>query len=174
MYVFVDVGGTSSFGSYVGLGISQSLILTGMVMHGVKQTTDVQSQMTAVERVLQYTDLPKESSRTTDNPPPPGWPHSGRVVMKNVFLRYNPEDPPVLKVRRSIGRINPLRHRRPPQSHLHSVCFLFYERLMIDFETVLCFLDPLDSNWCKLTSIIHKFLKLLLLIIMPHIKYHFF
>ena len=33
------------------------------------------------------------------------------------------------------------------QSHLHSVCFLFHEQLLIDFGTIFFwFLDPLDPN----------------------------
>lgn len=47
-------------GSLVGLAISQSLILTGMLQHGMKQIADVVSQMTCVERVVEYTTLPKE------------------------------------------------------------------------------------------------------------------
>lgn len=46
-----------TFSGNVGLAISQSLILTGMVQFGVRQTTEAMQQMTSVERVLQYTDL---------------------------------------------------------------------------------------------------------------------
>lgn len=72
-----------------------------MLQYGVKQTAEVQSQMTAVERILEYTNLPKEGPMQSRDPPPPSWPHSGRVAMRNVFMRYKPDDPPVLKVRAS-------------------------------------------------------------------------
>ncbi|KAJ8958087.1 hypothetical protein NQ314_006456 [Rhamnusium bicolor] len=39
----------------VGLAISSSLILTGMLQMGVRQSADVASHITSVERVLQYT-----------------------------------------------------------------------------------------------------------------------
>ena len=42
---------------------------------------------------------------------------------------------------------------------------MIYEQLLIDFETVFCFLDLSDPNYCKIISIIDKFLRLLLLII---------
>lgn len=47
-------------GSFVGLAISQSLILTGMLQYGMRQTGEVVNQLTSVERVMQYTKLEKE------------------------------------------------------------------------------------------------------------------
>ena len=44
----------------VGLAISQSLVLTGMLQHGMRQTAEVVNQLTSVERVLQYTKLDQE------------------------------------------------------------------------------------------------------------------
>ncbi|XP_008553008.1 ATP-binding cassette sub-family C member 4 isoform X2 [Microplitis demolitor] len=87
----------NTFGGSVGLAISQSLILTGMLQYGVKQTTEVQSQMTSVERIIQYTDLPKEGPIESLNPPPETWPLSGRIDWKNVSMSYKNDDPPVLK-----------------------------------------------------------------------------
>lgn len=46
--------------SMVGLAISQSLILTGMVQHGMRQLAEAVSQMTCVERVTEYSKLEKE------------------------------------------------------------------------------------------------------------------
>lgn len=69
-----------------------------MLQYGVKQTTEVQSQMTSVERIIQYTDLPKEGPIESLNPPPETWPLSGRIDWKNVSMSYKNDDPPVLKV----------------------------------------------------------------------------
>lgn len=44
----------------MGLAISQSLILTGMLQYGMRQTGEVVNQLTSVERVMQYTKLDKE------------------------------------------------------------------------------------------------------------------
>ena len=49
------------FSGNVGLAISQTLILTGMLQFGVRQTAEVISQMTSVERILQYTHIERES-----------------------------------------------------------------------------------------------------------------
>ncbi|XP_063977599.1 ATP-binding cassette sub-family C member 4-like [Diachasmimorpha longicaudata] len=93
--ILMDHGDTMS-GS-VGLAISQSLILTGMLQYGVRQSTEVQSQMTAVERVLEYSDLPQEEAEESSSPPPPNWPSSGRIQFRNVFMSYKKDDTPVLK-----------------------------------------------------------------------------
>ncbi|XP_014467785.1 PREDICTED: multidrug resistance-associated protein 4-like [Dinoponera quadriceps] len=81
----------------VGLAISQSLILTGSLQYGVRQIAETISLMTSVERILQYTDLPTEKSMISKNPPPPTWPASGRLIFKNVNMKYDENDPPVLK-----------------------------------------------------------------------------
>lgn len=90
------IGNTS--GGYVGLAISQSLVLTGMVQVGVRQSAQMISHMTSIERLLQYTNLPKEGPFATDNPPPPNWPPKGSLVFKDVVLRYADDKPAVLKV----------------------------------------------------------------------------
>ncbi|KAJ8979912.1 hypothetical protein NQ317_005348 [Molorchus minor] len=51
---------TTVSGSLAGLAISQSLILTGMLQYGMRQTADVINQLTSVERVLQYTTIETE------------------------------------------------------------------------------------------------------------------
>lgn len=83
----------------VGLVISQSLILTGMLQFGVRQTAEVASNMISVERVLQYTKLEKEGpfESLPGNKPPTEWPSAGKINFSNVFLRYAHGDPPVLK-----------------------------------------------------------------------------
>ncbi|XP_056645129.1 ATP-binding cassette subfamily C member 4-like [Diorhabda sublineata] len=83
----------------VGLVISQSLILTGMVQSGVRQTAEVASNMISVERVLQYTKLDKEGpfESLPTKRPPKDWPSKGRITFKNVYLSYGDDLPPALK-----------------------------------------------------------------------------
>ncbi|XP_012058534.1 PREDICTED: multidrug resistance-associated protein 4-like [Atta cephalotes] len=84
-------------GSKAGLAISQSLILIGCLQYVTKQFSESVSLMTSVERILQYTNLPKEEPITSDNPPPPTWPSQGQLILKNVNMKYHMDDPPVLK-----------------------------------------------------------------------------
>ncbi|XP_063393657.1 ATP-binding cassette subfamily C member 4-like [Cydia fagiglandana] len=95
---FLVIDSKTIFSGNVGLAISQTLILTGMLQFGVRQTAEVISQMTSVERILQYTHIERESlwekgAKAT----PKGWPWRGRVEFRNVFMKYNTEDLPILK-----------------------------------------------------------------------------
>ncbi|XP_059049022.1 ATP-binding cassette subfamily C member 4-like [Achroia grisella] len=92
-FLFLDNGSTKS--GNVGLALSQGLILVNMVQYGVKQATEVISQMTSVERVVQFTSLPQE--RTAGPMPPTGWPQRARLIFKDLYLRYDIDSDPVLK-----------------------------------------------------------------------------
>ncbi|XP_012278420.1 probable multidrug resistance-associated protein lethal(2)03659 isoform X2 [Orussus abietinus] len=94
-FVLMDPG--EVFGGNVGLAISQALILIGMLQYGVRQGIEVVSQMTSVERVLQYTNLPKETWSGDKKPPSDNWPSEGRINMKQLRMSYGKDDPPVLK-----------------------------------------------------------------------------
>ncbi|XP_046746881.1 ATP-binding cassette sub-family C member 4-like isoform X4 [Diprion similis] len=93
--IFMDDG--NFLGGSVGLAISQSLAMSGVAQYGMWQTAEVISQMTSVERILQYTNLPKEGPFTTEKPPAPTWPSDGGLIFKNVTMRYADNKPPVLK-----------------------------------------------------------------------------
>jgi hypothetical protein len=51
---------TEHYGGDVGLAITQAVMLTGMLQWGIRQSAEMENHMTAVERVLEYTDLEKE------------------------------------------------------------------------------------------------------------------
>ncbi|KAK4879098.1 hypothetical protein RN001_007244 [Aquatica leii] len=89
-FLIFDDGTTLS--GHVGLVISQSLILSGMLQFGMRQTAEVASQMTSVERIMQYTRLDKEGPLESmpTKKPHRDWPQHGRVEFKNVVLSYIP------------------------------------------------------------------------------------
>lgn len=90
---------TNIEGSFVGLAISQSLILVGMLQYGMKQIAEVVNYLTSVERVLEYTQLEREHplETTPENAPPSGWPSKGKILFDRMYLRYAPDADPVLK-----------------------------------------------------------------------------
>lgn len=90
---------TERFGGNVGLAITQSIGLTGMFQWGLRQSTEVENQMTSVERVLEYTNVASERQLESppDKKPPPTWPQNGKIVFKNLYLSYDPYESPVLK-----------------------------------------------------------------------------
>ncbi|XP_022123996.1 ATP-binding cassette sub-family C member 4 isoform X1 [Pieris rapae] len=95
---FLVIDSKTIFSGNVGLAISQTLILTGMLQFGVRQTAEVISQMTSVERILQYTHIEREPQwdKGTQETPK-DWPSRGRIQFKNCFMKYTPEDLPILK-----------------------------------------------------------------------------
>ncbi|XP_076757725.1 putative multidrug resistance-associated protein lethal(2)03659 isoform X1 [Xylocopa sonorina] len=93
-----DVAGSKDGGS-VGLAITQSIGLTGMFQWGMRQSTELENQMTSVERVLEYTNVESEPALESapDKKPKETWPEEGKVEFKDVSLRYDPAEAPVLK-----------------------------------------------------------------------------
>ena len=69
-----------------------------MLQWGVRQTAEVENMMTAVERVMEYTQLVQEDEASKpDNTPPADWPDRGIIQFDDVCLRYAPEEKEVLK-----------------------------------------------------------------------------
>ncbi|XP_039296024.1 probable multidrug resistance-associated protein lethal(2)03659 [Nilaparvata lugens] len=91
--------GTETFGGNVGLAITQSVALTGMFQWGMRQSAELENQMTSVERVLEYTNLDSEPPLESppEKKPPPTWPSEGKIEFSKVYLSYVDEEPPVLK-----------------------------------------------------------------------------
>jgi ABC-type multidrug transport system fused ATPase/permease subunit len=52
--------------------------------------------MTAVERVLEYTDLKREPLNEGTRKPPPDWPSTGEIIFQNVSYSYDANLPTVL------------------------------------------------------------------------------
>ena len=55
-------------------------------------------QMTSVERIVEYSELPSEAAlESTDGKQPAvDWPRTGSVIAKDVVLKYNSDGPVVL------------------------------------------------------------------------------
>lgn len=69
-----------------------------MVQHGIRQAAETITQMTSVERIMQFTELEKEGpfeSNPTDKPSS-NWPSKGEIKFDCVYLRYS-ESESVLK-----------------------------------------------------------------------------
>ncbi|XP_035890492.1 uncharacterized protein LOC118502378 [Anopheles stephensi] len=84
----------------VGLAITQVLNLIGMCNWGIRQTAELENQMTSVERVLEYAQLVPETDlvpgvQTTERTE--AWPKNPGITFREVYLRYSPISDPVLK-----------------------------------------------------------------------------
>lgn len=71
-------------------------MLTGMLQTGIREWSNLENQMTSVERLIEYSDLPSEPDNGNKTPPTT-WPHEGKIVMKDLSMRYAEDMPSVLK-----------------------------------------------------------------------------
>ncbi|XP_066545950.1 multidrug resistance-associated protein 1 isoform X2 [Amia ocellicauda] len=73
----------------VGLSISYALQVTASLNWLVRMSSELETNIVAVERVKEYGDTEKEASwQLEDSGPPQGWPTAGRIEMRNFCLRY--------------------------------------------------------------------------------------
>ncbi|XP_060850142.1 probable multidrug resistance-associated protein lethal(2)03659 isoform X2 [Rhopalosiphum padi] len=87
-----------NFGGYVGLVLSQAINMMGPLQLGLRQLAELDNQMTSVERVVEYTNIPQEAFESSaDKKPPKEWPDKGQIVFENFYLRYSLDTAHVLK-----------------------------------------------------------------------------
>ncbi|XP_051876833.1 multidrug resistance-associated protein 1 isoform X2 [Pristis pectinata] len=73
----------------VGLSISYALQITATLNWLVRMTSEVETNIVAVERVQQYFETPKEARWVIkENQPPQTWPWEGKIEFINYGLRY--------------------------------------------------------------------------------------
>ena len=80
-----------------GLALAYVIDMAKISQIAVRQYADAENLMTSVERVLEYTRLDSEPGYTIKTLPPKHWPYDGHVSFKNVYMRYYPGGPVVLK-----------------------------------------------------------------------------
>ncbi|XP_055536617.1 probable multidrug resistance-associated protein lethal(2)03659 isoform X2 [Wyeomyia smithii] len=84
----------------VGLAITQVFNLIFMCQWGMRQTAELENQMTSVERVVEYAEVESEPPLETLDPlkkPAQDWPADGRIKFEYFSLRYSHDSDPVLK-----------------------------------------------------------------------------
>ncbi|XP_074600378.1 ATP-binding cassette sub-family C member 4-like [Brevipalpus obovatus] len=71
-----------------GLALSQILLLTNLIQWAVRESVEVESYMTSVERVLEYTKLDSEGNQDSNNRPAMNWPEKGIIRFHQVSMKY--------------------------------------------------------------------------------------
>ncbi|KAL1500932.1 hypothetical protein ABEB36_006349 [Hypothenemus hampei] len=87
--------GNEIYSGNVGLAITQAMSLTGMFQWGMRQWSELENNMTSVERVVEYTEVECETKKD-EKPPLKTWPERGELKFHSVFLRYASNEPYVL------------------------------------------------------------------------------
>ncbi|XP_048102186.1 multidrug resistance-associated protein 1-like [Alosa alosa] len=73
----------------VGLAVSHSLQVTGILSWIVRSWTDVENNIVSVERVKEYAETPKEAPWKLENSPmPSNWPRTGTIEFREYGLQY--------------------------------------------------------------------------------------
>lgn len=97
-YAFLVLG-QNTVGGNVGLAITQVINLVGMCNWGLRQTSELENQMTSVERVIEYSKLPSEPPLETLSAKKPNdpWPNEAKINFEKVSLKYSDDAYYVLK-----------------------------------------------------------------------------
>ncbi|EDW56607.1 probable multidrug resistance-associated protein lethal(2)03659 [Drosophila sechellia] len=89
----------SFYSGDVGLAITQSMTLVIMCQWGMRQTAEMENNMTSVERVLEYAQTPSEPP--LESPKSVNlsaeWPQAGHLRFQDLRMRYSPGDEDILR-----------------------------------------------------------------------------
>uniref|UniRef100_A0A8B9BKX5 ATP binding cassette subfamily C member 2 n=1 Tax=Anser brachyrhynchus TaxID=132585 RepID=A0A8B9BKX5_9AVES len=78
-------------GGIVGLSISSALNVTQTLNWLVRMSSELETNIVAVERVHEYTKVKTEAAWVTEKRPPHGWPSKGEIQFIDYEVRYRPE-----------------------------------------------------------------------------------
>ncbi|KHJ47246.1 ABC transporter transmembrane region [Trichuris suis] len=81
----------------VGLAVTYALSITQTLNWVVRMTSDLETNIVSVERIVEYMNVPTEADWTTEYRPPHNWPSMGRVEFDRYAMRYRPGLDLVLK-----------------------------------------------------------------------------
>lgn len=137
----------------MGLVITQLMGFFGTLQWGMRQWSELENQMTSVERVVEYTKLESEPERE-EKPLPIDWPQFGQITFDDVKLRYNESHPYVLKglsfVVRPKDKIGVVGRTGAGKSSMISALFQLYNLegsiIIDDIDTTKIPLDQVRSK----------------------------
>ncbi|NP_001412107.1 multidrug resistance-associated protein 1 isoform 2 [Mus musculus] len=96
--LFAVISRHSLSAGLVGLSVSYSLQITAYLNWLVRMSSEMETNIVAVERLKEYSETEKEAPwQIQETAPPSTWPHSGRVEFRDYCLRYREDLDLVLK-----------------------------------------------------------------------------
>uniref|UniRef100_A0A4W6CQ66 ATP-binding cassette, sub-family C (CFTR/MRP), member 2 n=1 Tax=Lates calcarifer TaxID=8187 RepID=A0A4W6CQ66_LATCA len=88
--LFAVISRDSLDSGLVGLSISYALNVTQTLNWLVRMTSELETNIVAVERVSEYSEIENEAQWVNNTRPPEKWPEEGRLQFKNYKVRYRP------------------------------------------------------------------------------------
>ncbi|CDO71111.1 hypothetical protein BN946_scf184844.g115 [Trametes cinnabarina] len=93
---FVAVLSPKIDAALAGFALAFATSLLGDLLFLVRRFVGLEQSMVAVERVKEYSELPREPPEFIEPRPPASWPTSGAIKCENLVIRYAPDLPNVL------------------------------------------------------------------------------
>ncbi|OXA43509.1 multidrug resistance-associated protein 1 [Folsomia candida] len=89
--LFAVLGRETISPGLVGLSVSYALQITGGLLMLVRFTSDVETNIVAVERMAEYSEAPQEAPwEIPSKKPSPSWPDKGAMIFNAYKTRYRP------------------------------------------------------------------------------------
>ncbi|KAJ7717035.1 multidrug resistance-associated ABC transporter [Mycena metata] len=82
--------------SLAGFALAFANTITGDLLFLVRRFVGLEQSMVALERVKEYSELPREAAEFIEPRPAASWPSTGAIRCEDLVIRYAPELPPVL------------------------------------------------------------------------------
>ncbi|CAH3158723.1 unnamed protein product [Pocillopora meandrina] len=95
--LFIAEKGAEIDAGLVGLCLTYAVLLTGQFQWCVRQSAEVENQMTSVERIMELCRLESEGNWHGKVSVPASWPQLGLITAESVSFKYHPTLPRVLK-----------------------------------------------------------------------------
>ncbi|KAJ7240591.1 multidrug resistance-associated ABC transporter [Mycena rebaudengoi] len=82
--------------SLAGFALAFANTITNDLLFMVRRFVGLEQSMVALERVKEYSELPREAPEFIEPRPPASWPSTGAIRCEDLVIRYAPELPAVL------------------------------------------------------------------------------
>jgi ATP-binding cassette subfamily C (CFTR/MRP) protein 4 len=152
-FVTIMAVSTETYGGNIGFVITRGISITGIFQFAVRRWSELENQMTSVERIVEYVQADQEYDRKT-KVPSILWPDTGKIEFKSIFMQYSNDKPYVLKnlkfliqLKEKIGIVG---RTGAGKSSLISVLFR-----LVHFEGNI-FIDDVDTKEISLSSLRSK------------------
>ncbi|KZT01063.1 multidrug resistance-associated ABC transporter [Laetiporus sulphureus 93-53] len=93
---FIAILTPSINASLAGFALAFASTVLNDLLFLVRRFVGLEQSMVAVERIKEFSELPREPPEFIEPRPPAAWPEKGEIVCENLVIRYAPDLPNVL------------------------------------------------------------------------------